>query len=99
MIKPGEQDSPRGPGQDLQAFFDCHRRAFAHFGGVPMTIVYDRTMTVVRRHVAPGEEVPLHPEAVGFAGHYDSSAGTSRSGSRPSSAGSSPPPTTANSKR
>ncbi|MFC9751392.1 IS21 family transposase [Streptomyces niveus] len=56
---------------DLQTFFDCHRRAFAHFGGVPMTIVYDRTKTVVRRHVAPGEAVPLHPEAVGFAGHYD----------------------------
>ncbi|MET8615652.1 IS21 family transposase [Streptomyces misionensis] len=57
--------------QDLQTFFDCHRRAFAHFGGVPMTIVYDRTKTVVRRHVAPGEAVPLHPDAVGFAGHYD----------------------------
>ncbi|MFE9313487.1 IS21 family transposase, partial [Streptomyces sp. NPDC006706] len=57
--------------QDLQTFFDCHRRAFTHFGGAPMTIVYDRTKTVVRRHVAPGEAVPLHPEAVGFAGHYD----------------------------
>ncbi|WP_456302306.1 IS21 family transposase [Streptomyces chartreusis] len=57
--------------QDLQTFFDCHRRAFAHFGGVPMTLVYDRTKTVVRRHVAPGEAVPLHPEAVGFSGHYD----------------------------
>jgi transposase len=57
--------------QDLQTFFGCHRRAFAHFGGVPMTIVCDRTKTVVRRHVAPGEAVPLHPEAVGFAGHYD----------------------------
>ncbi len=29
---------------------------------VPMSIVYDRTKTVVRRHVAPGEAVPLHPE-------------------------------------
>ncbi|MEU2718528.1 IS21 family transposase [Streptomyces sp. NPDC007205] len=57
--------------QDLQTFFDCHRRPFAHFGGVPMTIVYDRTKTVVRRHVAPGQAVPLHPEAVAFAGHYD----------------------------
>ncbi|GGU53073.1 IS21 family transposase [Streptomyces violascens] len=57
--------------QDLATFFDCHRQAFAHFGGVPMTIVYDRTKTVVRRHVAPGEAVPLHPEAVAFAGHYD----------------------------
>ncbi|WP_456340783.1 IS21 family transposase [Streptomyces mirabilis] len=57
--------------QDLATFFDCHRRAFSHFGGVPMTIVYDRTKIVVRRHVAPGEAVPLHPEAVAFAGHYD----------------------------
>ncbi|WP_443061737.1 hypothetical protein [Streptomyces sp. NBC_00455] len=56
---------------DLQTFFDCHRRALAHFGGAPMTIVYDRTKTVVRRNVAPGEEVPPHPEAVGFAGHHD----------------------------
>ncbi|MGW0064389.1 IS21 family transposase [Streptosporangium sandarakinum] len=57
--------------QDLVTFFDCHRRAFEHFGGVPMSIVYDRTKTVVRRHVAPGKAVPLHPEAVAFAGHYD----------------------------
>ncbi|MER7819158.1 DDE-type integrase/transposase/recombinase, partial [Streptomyces sp. NPDC096153] len=57
-------------GQDLATFFDCHRQAFAHFGGVPMSIDYDRTKTVVRRHVAPGEAVPLHPEAVAFAGHY-----------------------------
>jgi transposase len=56
---------------DLGVFWDCHRRGFAHFGGVPASIVYDRTKTVVRRHVAPGKAVPLHPEAVAFAGHYD----------------------------
>lgn len=56
---------------NLATFWECHRRAFAHFGGVPGSIVYDRTKTVVRRHVAPGEAVPLHPEAVAFAGHYD----------------------------
>ena len=56
--------------QDLGTFFDCHRRAFAHFGGVPGSIVYDRTKTVVRRHVAPREAVPLHPEAAAFAEHY-----------------------------
>jgi hypothetical protein len=56
--------------QDLGTFFDCHRRAFAHFGGVPASIVYDRTKTVVRRHVAPREAVPLHPEAAAFAQHY-----------------------------
>ena len=38
--------------------------------GVPGTIVYDRTKTVVKRHVAPGVAVPLHPEAVAFAEHY-----------------------------
>ncbi|RAS33727.1 integrase-like protein [Streptomyces avidinii] len=43
---------------DLQTFFEYHRRAFAHLNGVSMTIVYDRTKTVVRRHVAPGEAHP-----------------------------------------
>lgn len=56
--------------QDLGTFFDCHRPAFAHFGGVPGAVVYDRTKTVVRRHVAPREAVPLHPEAAAFAEHY-----------------------------
>lgn len=56
--------------QDMATFWDCHRRAFAHFGGVPAAIVYDRTKTVVQRHVAPGAAVPLHPEAAAFAAHY-----------------------------
>jgi transposase len=55
---------------DLATFWDCHRRAFAHFGGVPGSIVYDRTKTVIRRHVVPGRAVPLHPEAAAFAAHY-----------------------------
>jgi transposase len=55
---------------DLATFWDCHRRAFAHFGGVPGSLVYDRTKTVIRRHVAPGLAVPLHPEAAAFADHY-----------------------------
>jgi transposase len=55
---------------DLATFWDCHRRAFAHFGGVPGSIVYDRTKTVIKRHVAPGVAVPLHPEAAAFAEHY-----------------------------
>lgn len=55
---------------DLATFWDCHRKAFAHFGGVPGSIVYDRTKTVVRKHVAPGVAVPLHPEAAAFAEHY-----------------------------
>ena len=55
---------------DLASFWDCHIRAFDHFGGVPASIVYDRAKTVVRRHVGRGTEVPLHPEAVAFAAHY-----------------------------
>lgn len=55
---------------DLATFWDCHRRAFAHFGGVPGSIVYDRTKTVIKRHVAPGKAVPLHPEGAAFAEHY-----------------------------
>ncbi|WP_455430929.1 hypothetical protein [Streptomyces bottropensis] len=34
--------------QDMATFFDCHRQAFAYFGGVPVSIVHDRTKTVVR---------------------------------------------------
>ncbi|MGI8682346.1 MAG: IS21 family transposase [Mycobacteriales bacterium] len=55
---------------DLATFWACHVAAFEHFGGVPGAIVYDRTKTVVKRHVAPGAAVPLHPEAVAFADHY-----------------------------
>jgi DNA replication protein DnaC len=55
--------------QDLGSFWDCHRRGFAHFGGVPAAIVYDQTKTVVGRHVGRGQATPLHPEAVAFAGH------------------------------
>ena len=56
--------------QDLVTFWACHQRAFAHFGGVPSSILYDRTKTVVRRHVGVGEAVPLHPEALAFGAHY-----------------------------
>lgn len=55
---------------DLASFWGAHREAFDHFGGVPATIVYDRTKTVVRRHLGRGEATPLHPEAIAFASHY-----------------------------
>lgn len=58
---------------DLATFWGCHRAAFAHFGGVPKQILYDRTKTVVRRHVGVGHglgETELHPEAIAFACHY-----------------------------
>lgn len=56
--------------QDLATFWSCHTAAFEHFGGVPGEILYDRTKTVVRRHVGAGEETPLHPEALAYAAHY-----------------------------
>ena len=56
--------------QDLATFWACHTEAFAHFGGVPAEIVYDRTKTVVKRHVGRGEPVELHSEAVAFSSHY-----------------------------
>lgn len=56
--------------QELVTFWACHQRAFAHFGGVPTSTLYDRTKTVVKRHVGAGQEVPPHPEALAFAGHY-----------------------------
>ena len=55
---------------DMATFWSCHRRAFDHFGGAPGSIVYDRTKTVIRRHVAAGAAVPLHPTAAAFAAHY-----------------------------
>jgi transposase len=54
---------------DLGTFWACHTEAFHHFGGVPAQILYDRTKTVVRRHVGRGQDTPLHPEAIAFAEH------------------------------
>jgi transposase len=59
--------------QDLVTFWACHRAAFAHFGGVPRQLLYDRTKTVVRTHVGRerslGERI-FHPEALASAHHY-----------------------------
>jgi len=60
---------------DLVTFWACHRAAFAHFGGVPRELLYDRTKTVVRSHVGrrrgDGESI-FHPEALASAHHYGS---------------------------
>jgi transposase len=58
---------------DLVTFWACHRAAFAHFGGVPKEILYDRTKTVIRQHIGrqQGLERQLfHPEALASAYHY-----------------------------
>jgi DNA replication protein DnaC/transposase len=58
---------------NLVTFWACHRAAFAHFGGVPREILYDRTKTVIRAHVGlerrAGDRV-YHPEALASAHHY-----------------------------
>ncbi len=58
---------------DLVTFWACHRAAFAHFGGIPKEILYDRTKTVVKSHVGTerrsGERI-YHPEALASAHHY-----------------------------
>lgn len=56
--------------QDLATFWAAHTAAFEFFGGVPGSILYDRTKTVVRRHIGRGQQTPLHPEAIAFAAHY-----------------------------
>ena len=58
---------------DLVTFWACHRKAFAHFGGVPRELLYDRTKTVIKSHV--GREVALgesiyHQQALASAHHY-----------------------------
>ncbi len=41
--------------QDLVTFWACHRAAFAHFGGVPHELLYDRTKTVVQAAMSGGK--------------------------------------------
>jgi len=58
---------------DLVTFWACHRAAFAHFGGIPRELLYDRTKTVVRSHVGQERlagERRFHPEALASAHHY-----------------------------
>lgn len=58
---------------DLVTFWACHRAAFAHFGGVPRELLYDRTKTVVKTHVGRRRgtsESIYHPEALASAHHY-----------------------------
>lgn len=45
----------------LTTFWDRRRRAFAHVGGGPKTIVHDRTKTVVRRCLVTQPAPTYHP--------------------------------------
>jgi transposase len=57
----------------LVTFWACHCAAFAHFGGAPREILYDRTKTIVRSHVGRERRIggrPYHPEALASAHQY-----------------------------
>lgn len=55
--------------QALPLFLACHERAFAHLGGVPEEILYDRTKTVWLRDDERGDPV-FHPGLLDFARYY-----------------------------
>lgn len=51
--------------QDLETFLTCHLHAFAAFGGVPQTLLYDNLKSVVLRRDASG--IRFHPRFLDFA--------------------------------
>lgn len=57
--------------QDLATVLRCHLAAFAHLGGVPAEILYDRMKTAV---LGEAQEAPQHivynPKLVALAKHY-----------------------------
>ena len=53
---------------DQVAFLDGHVRAFAHFGGVPLRVVYDNLSAAVRRRV--GAERQLTARFQALVSHY-----------------------------
>ena len=46
------------PAENTVSFLEGHIRAFAHFGGVPRTILYDNTRIVVAQIAGDGERTP-----------------------------------------
>jgi transposase len=51
--------------QDLEMFLTCHLHAFAAFGGLPQTLLYDNLKSVVLAREAAG--VRFHPRFLDFA--------------------------------
>jgi transposase len=46
------------PAENTESFLEGHNRAFAHFGGVPNTILYDNTRIAVAKITGSGERKP-----------------------------------------
>ncbi len=54
--------------QTIESLLGCHRDAFAFFGGIPRTILYDNMRTVVADRI--GKEYRFHNDLMNFASHY-----------------------------
>jgi transposase len=54
--------------QSSEAFINCLENAFAHFGGVPQTLVIDNLKAVVAK--ADWYDPEIHPRLQSFAAHY-----------------------------
>ena len=57
------------PVENTEAFLEGHNQAFAHFGGVPRTILYDNTKIAVKEIAGDGERKPTEAFS-GLQSHY-----------------------------
>ena len=57
------------PAENTEAFLEGHNRAFAYFGGVPRTILYDNTRIAVKQITGDGERKTTEAFS-GLQSHY-----------------------------
>jgi transposase len=57
------------PAENTEAFLEGHNQAFAYFGGVPRTILYDNTGIAVKQITGDGERKPTEAFS-GLQSHY-----------------------------
>ena len=57
------------PAENTEAFLEGHNQAFAYFGGVPRTILYDNTRIAVKEIAGDGQREPTEAFS-GLQSHY-----------------------------
>lgn len=57
------------PAENTESFLEGHNQAFAYFGGVPRTILYDNTKIAVKEIAGDGERQPTEAFS-GLRSHY-----------------------------
>jgi transposase len=57
------------PAENTEAFLEAHNQAFAYFGGVPRTILYDNTRIAVKEIAGDGQRQPTEAFS-GLQSHY-----------------------------